>query len=261
MQARGETIDLISNPSQAELMQKQFRDKKKDLEEDKKRAILDRYGADYQQTLDPRLKLGQTENYVEYSRDGRMIKGATKAPTRTKYEEDVFVNNHTSVWGSFYNRSRRGWGYACCHSLLKNSYCTGEKGKEANDAANNSAIDVHQARKMLEKKPQGGLEQRSGGSGAIVKRSDVYGESSGGAGLDDEKVLNAVQRQDEWAKQDHSQEADDRKRGYNSMSTIDVTPEDMEAYRLKRLKREDPMAAFADTEELLEYDPNAGKKK
>ena len=52
--------------------------------------------------LDPRLRLGQTEAYVEYGRDGRVVKGVDKAPTRTKYEEDVYVNNHTSVWGSYY---------------------------------------------------------------------------------------------------------------------------------------------------------------
>ena len=44
-------------------------------------------------------------------------------------------------------------------------------------------------------------------------------------------------------------EADDRKRGYNSTTAIDVTAEDMEAYRIKKAKRDDPMAAFADSEE------------
>ena len=33
-----------------------------------------------------------------------------------------------------------------------------------------------------------------------------------------------------------------------------------QAYRLKRTKRDDPMAAFADSEELLEYDKNAPRK-
>ena len=33
-----------------------------------------------------------------------------------------------------------------------------------------------------------------------------------------------------------------------------------QAYRLKRTKRDDPMAAFADTEELLEYDINNPRK-
>jgi Pre-mRNA splicing Prp18-interacting factor len=84
--------------------------------------------------------------YVEYTSDGRVLKGVGKAPTRTKYEEDVYINNHTSVFGSYYSRVRALWGYSCCHSLMKNSYCTGQAGRVANDAANGQNIDVHQAR-------------------------------------------------------------------------------------------------------------------
>ena len=47
--------------------------------------------------------------------------------------------------------------------------------------------------------------------------------------------------------------ADDRKRGYNSMQAVDVTLEDMEAYRLKKTKREDPMAHLLSSDEVLEY--------
>jgi hypothetical protein len=75
-----------------------------------------------------------------------VLKGVGKAPTRTKYEEDVYINNHLSVFGSYYSRVRALWGYSCCHSLMKNSYCTGHAGKVANDAANGQNIDIHQAR-------------------------------------------------------------------------------------------------------------------
>ena len=46
---------------------------------------------------------------------------------KSKYEEDVHHGNHTSVFGSFWKNGQ--WGYACCHSFEKNSYCVGEKGK------------------------------------------------------------------------------------------------------------------------------------
>ena len=36
-----------------------------------------------------------------------------------------------SVWGSFWNAGR--WGYQCCHSFIKESYCTGQAGKEAHE--------------------------------------------------------------------------------------------------------------------------------
>lgn len=133
MQARGESVDVISNPSQAELVQKQFVEKKKIMEDSKKKAILEKYldGKNNEQ-LDPRLKLGQTEVYVEYTKDGRLANApSTNTVTKSKYEEDVFMNNHTSVWGSYYDRMKANWGYACCHSLMRNSYCTGKKGIEA----------------------------------------------------------------------------------------------------------------------------------
>ena len=69
------------------------------------------------------------EEYVEYSRLGNVVHGQEKAVAKSKYEEDVFVNNHTSVWGSYWSEGQ--WGYACCHSLVKLSYCTGEAGKLA----------------------------------------------------------------------------------------------------------------------------------
>lgn len=43
----------------------------------------------------PELLLAQTEDYVEYSRHGTVIKGQEKAVARSKYEEDVMINNHT----------------------------------------------------------------------------------------------------------------------------------------------------------------------
>ena len=48
---------------------------------------------------------------------------------KSKYEQDVYINDHITVWGSWYNKYF-GWGYACCHSLEKNSFCLGKKGKE-----------------------------------------------------------------------------------------------------------------------------------
>jgi len=45
------------------------------------------------------------------------FQGAEKTEIRSKYEEDVYINNHTSVWGSFW--ANGSWGYKCCHSFVK----------------------------------------------------------------------------------------------------------------------------------------------
>lgn len=52
---------------------------------------------------------------------------------RSRYEEDVMTNNHTSVWGSWWSRGQ--WGYKCCHQTVKMSYCLGQAGREAAEAA------------------------------------------------------------------------------------------------------------------------------
>ena len=44
-------------------------------------------------------------------------------------EEDVMTQNHKAVWGSFWQSGQ--WGYSCCRSFQKNSYCTGIRGIEA----------------------------------------------------------------------------------------------------------------------------------
>lgn len=58
------------------------------------------YGGEEHLDAPPReLLLAQTEDYVEYSRHGAVLKGLEKAVARSKYEEDVLINNHTvRIW-------------------------------------------------------------------------------------------------------------------------------------------------------------------
>ncbi|SCP05292.1 step II splicing factor, putative [Plasmodium ovale] len=43
---------------------------------------------------------------------------------KSKYNEDIFVKNHKSVYGSYYDVNEKKWGYKCCKSIDKNSTCT-----------------------------------------------------------------------------------------------------------------------------------------
>ncbi|PFH57497.1 hypothetical protein XA68_14994 [Ophiocordyceps unilateralis] len=117
--------------------------RKKELEEEERQRaerdeeLQERYGGG---TADDKrkplalqnIKITESETFVEYDESG-LIKGAPRKAAKSKYAEDVLVNNHGSVWGSWWTNFK--WGYACCHSLIKNSYCTGEQGKEAWEAA------------------------------------------------------------------------------------------------------------------------------
>ena len=245
MQARGEEIDIFSNPTQSQMVHKQFAEKSESLKNEKKNDLLKKYG-NAGQDLDSRLRLGQTEIYTEYTKDGRLLKAPGKVTSKTKYEEDVHTNNHTSVWGSYFSMESRKWGFQCCHSCIKNSFCTGLIGREQNDAKE-GAIDKHQERKMLELLPKDDHSNRP--SATFTNRNDIYGESSA-ENLDEGLVRDALER----AKASKVAERGEKKRGYNSMDKIDVTVEDMEAYRITKISREDPMANILQSDELLLYD-------
>ena len=70
--------------------------KKDDFQTDQKQSVLERYGGEEHLDAPPKeLLLAQTEEYVEYSRSGNVVKGQERAVAKSRYEEDVFTNNHT----------------------------------------------------------------------------------------------------------------------------------------------------------------------
>nr|CAB3266370.1 zinc finger protein (CCHC)-12 [Phallusia mammillata] len=126
---RGVDVHLQADPTRLEMLQKTFEVKKDDFKHTQRDSILEKYGGIEHLNAPPKeLLLAQTEHYVEYNRHGTVVKGQEKAKAKSKYTEDNYINNHTSVWGSFWKNG--SWGYACCHSVIKHSYCTGEAGKE-----------------------------------------------------------------------------------------------------------------------------------
>ena len=299
MQGRGESIDMISNPSQAEMVQRQFKEKKRELEESKRRAIMEKYGSaagvvtvsgaaamvggdgpgagagaeagagggGAAAMFDPRLRLGQTETYVEYSQDGRIIKGGLAVAPRSKYAEDVLEQNHLAVWGSYYSKTKRQWGYACCHSTIRGSYCMGAAGRQAEAAAEARERETMAALVARKKEAEASIAAASTESGkknSISNRSLVYGETDANLVLDQDKMKEALRKAADWQQAKDgdgsgSQRLSDRpegvtnKRGYHSMTTVEVSAEDMEAWRIKRLKEQDPMSALmGDTDILLE---------
>ena len=51
--------------------------------------------------------------------------------TKTKYNEDVLIGTHTTVWGSTFDIVEKRWGFKCClcydKSVLR---CLGEAGRK-----------------------------------------------------------------------------------------------------------------------------------
>ncbi|RYQ91796.1 hypothetical protein Ahy_B09g097825 isoform B [Arachis hypogaea] len=238
---KGKDIHLQAAPSQAELLFKDFKIIKEKLKSQTKAAIMEKYGnAATQEELPKELLLGQTERQVEYDRAGRVIKGLETSLPKSKYEEDVYINNHTSVWGSWWKDHQ--WGYKCCKQTIRNSYCTGAAGIEAVETAADlmKANIEHKAASEgknsfylfeLYYTPTQAEEKKLAAWGTDVPADLV---------LDQKKLANALKKEDERKRE----EKDERKRKYNVRWNDEVTPEEMEAYRMKRVHYDDPMKDF-----------------
>ncbi|KAL5528684.1 SLU7 [Sanghuangporus sanghuang] len=275
--ARGNDLHFNANPTQGEILHKQFQEKKEELRDTQKVGILAKYGGEqYLEKAPKELLQGQTEEYVEYSRTGQVVKGRERVMAKSKYMEDVFINNHTSVWGSWYDLSTGSWGYACCRSTLHVSYCAGKAAIEASQSSNvqsmlagpssstsdatatatptKSLVESHQERLESEEKSKG--KERA--SDAVRKGLGV-GKRALGEGelsLDESKLAEALaeERKRKALNDDDLDDDRGRKKKYNSAysggkgtDNVEVTEEELEAYRKIRIAgTEDPMFNYKD---------------
>jgi pre-mRNA-processing factor SLU7 len=240
-------VHLQSAPSQAELLFRDFRNKKENLKSRTKEAIMEKYGGEEHMETAPReLLLAQTEQYVEYSASGKVIKGQEQAEAKSKYEEDVYINNHTQVWGSYWENGE--WGFGCCKQLSKSSYCTGAAGRAIRDeilrGAHLGLGNVEQEEEVEEEKALADPEQQKKMKKLREKQAKEKAEKE-----EKEKEVRfkkALKSEDKRAREEV--EKDERKRQFNSRSKEDynVTEEEMEAYRLKRQRGDDPMKDFVE---------------
>ena len=212
---RGNDVHTNSNPTQTALIYKEFLEKKEALKDTSKTSILDKYGGEEHLTRVPQeLLSGQTEDYVEYSRAGKLIKGQERAKARSKYDEDVYPGNHKSIWGSWFNLSTLQWGYACCHSYIKQAYCAGQAGIDAEKEA-------------------------AANAGKYIPPPTTSTKS-----LADRHAEKSVEEREREKK-----EYDDKVKSKRKADG-EVTDEVMEDYRKKRAREEDPLLSLG-ADELL----------
>ncbi|XP_034829257.1 pre-mRNA-splicing factor Slu7 [Maniola hyperantus] len=262
---KGLDVHLLAEPTKLQMLQRQYEEKKDQFKTQVKQSVLDKYGGEEHLRAPPReLLLAQSEVFVQYNRDGTRVGAAEKQLAKSKYEEDVLLNNHTSVWGSYWRDGQ--WGYKCCHSFIKMSYCVGEAGKSV-------VLEVPETDRALQKQDK--KEDKS------LKSSSSSDSSSDSSSSDSEhdkrsktektsrkkknkkrskkkkKELKKGKREEdklkkalemEERKQKHAEyllSVDERKRPYNSMMQVkEPTEEEMEAYMMKRRREEDPMSQF-----------------
>jgi pre-mRNA-processing factor SLU7 len=213
-----------ANPTSGEYFLRKENEAAETKREAHRKMLLEKYGGE--QHLQPAplrdAAVIENEQYIEYDESGG-IKGAPKALAKSKYPEDVFINNHTTVWGSWWTDFR--WGYACCHSTTKNSYCTGEQGKEAFEDANN---------------------MRTGGNLALLTSKQAINRTGKASG-DAKETPDMVNDETMTA---NSKEGTRKKRTAAEMKD-GVTEEELDAWKRARAVHDDPMAKFLGKDELV----------
>jgi pre-mRNA-processing factor SLU7 len=243
--AHGQAVHAQAAPSAAEALFKQFKAKKEALTSATRQHVLARYGDAAAGAPPEGLLLGQSEAYAEFDASGRLLRGSEAAAPKSRFEEDVFPGNHTSVWGSFWLQG--SWGFACCRSHVRASYCTGAAGRAAAaDAGALMAANVaaKEARRDAADAEAAAAEAAgTGAAAAAVPRRVTWGSDvPEGVALDPVKLAAAVAA--EAARERVPVVTDERKRGYNSLAGGDEpTEEEMEAWRLKRAREDDPSKA------------------
>lgn len=222
-QQRGDknALHLQANPTAGEISRKKEKEVSETKNEAQRKALLDKYGGQEFLKKDPLrdVAITESERFVEYDERG-LIKGAPKVKAKSMYPEDVMVNNHTTVWGSWWRDFK--WGYACCHATIKNSYCTGEDGKKALEEAER-------------------LRDAAADSAEEVPKQIAWEEEE----AREEHVPNAV-KDDGTARSDvvaRKRALDDMRNGGND--------EEMEEYRRKRIQHDDPMKSMLGKDELV----------
>ncbi|PWN41513.1 hypothetical protein IE81DRAFT_367443 [Ceraceosorus guamensis] len=141
-EARGHDVHFQANPTVNELQHKEYQQKREKLRDTIKGSILERYGgAEHFASLPKELLGGQTEDYVEYSSTGQPVlpqNRITAAPSGSgDGPRKLYDGNHTQPWGTYFDEDSGKYGYDCCHSTIRNSYCTGKAGIEAAQASDN----------------------------------------------------------------------------------------------------------------------------
>ena len=73
---KGLDVQALAEPTKLEALKREYMTKKTELKDESKSKIFDKYGGEEHLQAPPReLIFAQTEQYVEYSRTGKVIKG------------------------------------------------------------------------------------------------------------------------------------------------------------------------------------------
>ncbi|KAL1894484.1 mRNA splicing protein [Ceratocystis pirilliformis] len=221
---------LQANPTSGEYQRKLIREAEERRKAEKSKLLQDKYGVSLEANNSGEgattaalraMAVTENETFVEYDELG-LVKGAPKKIVKSRYTEDVFPNNHTSVFGSWWTNFK--WGYDCCHSFVMNSYCTGEDGKRAWENSEKQRNGIPMIENSSSAAAVGGVEKPEA-------KTETEEETQGEAEPPAER------------RRAKKRTAADMMNG--------VTEKELEEYRRRRTAAEDPMAQHLGKDDLM----------
>mmetsp|Transcript_57467 Transcript_57467/g.136646 ORF Transcript_57467/g.136646 Transcript_57467/m.136646 type:complete len:568 (-) Transcript_57467:73-1776(-) len=212
----GAKVHDIAQPTQALKMHEIYKERKDDLKDLQRRELLEKYGGEEHLDAPAELIFSQNDNYVEYTRDGRILKGRERAYIKSKYEEDVIPGNHSSTWGSWFDPQTGKWGFACCRQTMKNAYCLAIKAdaladgpSAADDKADESTAPALEAEAAAaDDKEQGSSSSDSDSSSGDGKDDAKKAEKRKARALKGLKKYGTEAPQTQSTGQDNAEEVD-----------------------------------------------------
>lgn len=141
----------------------------------------------------------------------------------------VYINNHTSVWGSWYDVSSGVWGYECCHSSVHISYCAGQAGKEASYASTAQALLASSSNSTSDPSAQ---EAASESRGRIEQNYSKKRVGEGDISLDKDRLAEALSEEKKRKARGGDDEGRFSKKNKGlGISGHDVTEEELGKFR------------------------------
>ncbi|CDW96939.1 hypothetical protein [Sporisorium scitamineum] len=246
-EARGNDLNLQANPTANERQYREFQQRKEKLRDETKGSILDKYGgAEHFDALPKELLTGQTEQYVEYNQAGKIVKGLDKVVPKSRWEEDVLENNHTKVWGSWFDLETAEWGDSSSSHHTRRRHCR-------RSTSPSTKLTGHTSRKDLGSGDVTSRLDKDRLNAAILQeRAKRDPQLAAKLAAEKQKAFEALP---DWIKDAQLINDKVNRNGRGGERDTEVTEEQLEAYRLVNQAvshggvNEDPMANYRDEED------------
>ncbi|CDR95032.1 mRNA processing-related protein, putative [Babesia bigemina] len=123
VQQKGSAVKFMAQPTELEFMYKKDSEKRQKEKSVQRQALLERYGGS-EFLGGPDAAGGEPPADPSGDPPQSSESNYTRVYALSAYKEDVYTLGHTTIWGSYYDRDSKKWGYRCCKSTCRDSPCT-----------------------------------------------------------------------------------------------------------------------------------------